>query len=290
MSTTWAIIGATGRLGRALRARLGDCRVHGLARHEPQPGHGFDRFLVADRRDPAALDSMLDGAQVIVDLCAFDGADVAPLVSAMAACTAPPRLLILASSLAERPVSRWPLPASEMGDDPPLRDAHGLGKRAARTAFADLLATPTLTLLLPQLLCTDDPNARERVYVEQALRSGHALLPGNGRQRPAVAPVAGVAQTIVALSSHRWTDSEVVQVAPPRGPTVIALVEALLSGAGLAPRWQLHEEQGWRGPHSDADEVVHSGRLQQLAPDLSWPDPLVEMGRLGAFLRTNPRP
>ncbi len=259
-----------------------------MARRRPVNAGDFHAFIAADRRDPRALSALLEGVDVVVDLCAFDAADVAPLISALAVCERSPRLLIFASSLAERPLSRWAWPESQRFDDPPLDDRYGLGKRAARVALERGLALPILTLWLPQLLCADDAQARERVYLQEALRSGQALLSGDGHQRPALAPVAGVAAAIEQLASKEWTGAEIVQLAPPSGPTVSALASAMLTGAGLPPRWQAHPDPSWRGPHSGADEVVHSGRFQSLVPQFNWPDALVEMARLGTFLSARP--
>ncbi len=280
----WAIIGATGRLGRSLCRALGHERVRGMARQAPAESQSFERFVAADRRDPGALSDLMQGADLIVDLCAQDASDAAPLIEAMLGCQSPPRRLIFASSLAERAVTRWVEPEADMGADPPLEDEYGLGKRAARLAYQSQLSVPVLTLLLPQLLSEDDPDARERRYLDDARSLGMALLPGTGRQHPALATTAGVADAIVALAAHPGAADEVLHLVPPTGPDVITLVEALLTGAGLPTAWQRHDDSTWRGPHSGADERVNDGRFRELLPGFEWPDPRAAMAALGAFL------
>lgn len=284
MPHPWAIIGATGRLGRALSACPGTGAVVGLARNQPATAANWASFIRADRSDHDALCAVLEGAAVVVDLCAFDSADADGLIAAWQAVERPPRLLVFASSLAERPLARWSHPESELAADQPPEDSYGLGKRAARLRFEQGLPAPVLSLLLPSLICPDDSAAAERRYLDDARRLGHALVPGSGDQRPAVATVAGVAELLVTLAGQELTDHIALQVAPGAGPTVAELVEALLGGAGLPPKWQGHPDPGWRGPHSGADEVVDASALQRRLPAFAWPDPLVATARLGAHL------
>ena len=258
------VIGATGRIGRALQRQVGAPALRGLARHAPPDSDAWADFVVADRRDQPALVRLLDGADAVIDLCAFEAADSAALAGAWAACARRPRLVILASSLAERDRARWATPIDPqigLADAPDPADAYGLGKYAARTsaeAGLSALGASVITLLLPQILAIDDIDARERRYLDDARLLGHAQLPGNGGQRPCIITAEDAAMVMVALAAAdavtpTGTQIERFQVAPPVQPRLDELAVALLAGAGMPPRWRPHPDAGWRGPHSGAD-------------------------------------
>ncbi len=295
------VIGATGRIGRALQRRVGCAALRGLARHAPVDSATWADFVQADRRDHAALLRLLDGADVIIDLCAFEAPDSDALVRAWAACARRPRLLILASSLAERSPARWATPIDPqigLAHEPPPSDAYGLGKRAARTSAEtglSALGAHVITLLLPQVLATDDRDARERRYLDDAQRLGHAQLAGDGQQRPCVITADDAATVMVALAGDAATATSVAapierfQVAPPVQPRLDTLVAALLTGAGLPTQRRPHPDADWRGPHSGADELVDGTRLRQrLAASMQvapqWSDLLRAHGELGRRL------
>jgi len=292
---TFAVIGATGRVGRALQRAVGVGRLAGMARRAPADAPDWQHFGVADRRDVTSLRAVLDGADVAVDLCAFTLGDMSPLLEAWAACARPPRLLLLASSLAERAPERWSTaisPENGLRSEVAPADPYGAGKRSARLAAEATipgLGGHVITLLLPQLLAIDDPAARERTYLRAARDLGAAQLPGDGQQRPCVVASDDVAHLLVALASAgvaclqaAGVRTTVLQVAPRRQPSVATLVSALLAGAGLPGAMAPHPEPSWRGPHSGADEVVDASRLRQWLPGLAWIDLEMAYRDLGA--------
>ncbi len=285
MTTRWAIIGATGRLGRALCEQLSGQTIAGLARHEPPSPLSFERFITDDCQEPTALSEVLRDAEIVFHLCAFGREDALALAAAIAVQPRAPRLVVLASSLAERPPERWQTPEDEIGQDAALEDGYGLGKQAARLTLESEVDAPVLSLLLPQLVCDDDLEAREIDYLRDAQDLGFARVAGDGSQRPALTTTAAVAASIVALCALPAPPAGPLHVAPRRGPTVAQLVESLLGGADLPRRWKPHPDPAWRGPHSGANEEVNTGRLHSLLPHWRWPDPLPTCASLGALLR-----
>jgi hypothetical protein len=268
-----AILGITGRLGRALQ-RTGRGRT--LV--------GMARSLGSDRRDRSALVTTLRNAVAVVDLCAF-AADDARLLCEVARNIGLQEVpLVFASSLAERPVAAWTQP--ESADDPPPADAYGQGKRAARLVFEQQWPGPVRTLLLPQLVAPDDREAREKRYLEQALQEARVFVPGSGDQRPALAEVDTVAEIVWRLLDLPALPTGHLQVAHPHPQPLRVLVQALLDGAGLAAPIVAHPDPAWRGPHSGGDEPVQTDKLANLLPGLTWRDLTAAYQGLGRVLAT----
>jgi len=267
-----AVLGVTGRLGRAVVRALGPERVLGLSR---SAGLGeLARHVRADRRDPSALAAVVDGADAVIDLCGFDSADGVAL--GRVARHVP---VVFVSALAERHYPVW-------GDESALSatplDPYGQGKREALAALQDAGCRVT-SLRLPQLIALDDARPRELSYLTDCDRLGYAQIPGSGRQLPALAGVDEVAKIICQLLSlPSWPEG--LQVAHPRPVALEPLVQALLRGAGRPTVVQPHPDRNWRGPHSTGDERVDTGRLRALLPDLEWPDLLDSYVRLGQVL------
>ncbi|MCO4760118.1 MAG: NAD(P)-dependent oxidoreductase [Myxococcales bacterium] len=278
MSQAIAVIGATGRVGRALQRRFGTARLRGLARTAPIDHDQWDSFIAADRSNVPALTALLDGCAVVIDLCAFDASDSAVLANGWAACKRPPHRLILASSLAERAVSCWHLPIDRdhgLKAEPGPTDAYGMGKRAARLrAEAEIsdFGGQVISLLLPQLVAPDDPHARELTYLKDAQSRGLVRLPGSGQQQVCVVSTDDVATIIASLAGDVDLPHPISQwqVAPSQPSTVIELVEALLAGANLSAKLAPMSDLAWRGPHSAGAEVVDGARLRALLPTLTW--------------------
>ena len=263
-----ALLGATGRLGRALQRALGPCV--GLSRGG-LPADSLLRHVIGAASEPAALAAALQGAHAVVHLCAFDAAAAHAAVAAARALGLADVPLIFASALAERHRAAWLEPEdADIPADP--ADAYGCGKHAARVAFERGWPGPVLSLRLPQLCAWDDPLCRERTYVDAAQGSGVAWLPGSGEQRPAVVPTTAVAALVAAWLSAGPSTSARLAVAHPAPQPLRLLVEALLEGAGLAPRTAPHPDRGWRGPHSASDERVASGAALAWLPASHWPD------------------
>ncbi len=269
---TVALVGGTGRLGRALRRALSAAGIpsRALARSPtPEP-----EVRAGDRHDPTTLRTFLDGADLAVDLCAFDAADAEALLAAWRACERPPNRLLFVSALAERPAERWrdALPTdadaleAALSAAPPT-DAYGRGKRTARQAFRDALGDRCRTALLPQLFAPDDLDARELRYLRDARDTGSVQLPGTGEQVPCVLHVDLAAQALCAYL-QRPDAPPVLQIAPPPGPTVITLVRALLAGAGVTAT--LAPNRSERGPHSAGSERVDAAGARSLLAALPW--------------------
>ena len=276
-----AVLGATGRLGRAVVAGLGKERVRGLARHAPVDAQDWEGFVVSDRTDATGLHRALAGAAAVVDLCAFDDRDADALCTAARKVGLADVPLVWASSLAERSPASWA--DLEASDAVGVSDSYGTGKLAARKAFVADWPGPTCGLLLPQLVALDDANARELAYLHDARALGFARLPGTGAQRPALAPLAAVAAAIVRLVSLLPLPPSLALSHPQPQPLTL-LVSALLAGARLPTRTAPHPDPHWRGPHSAGDETVDLRHQQALLPDLAWPDLLVSYRELGRRL------
>lgn len=222
-----AVLGATGRLGRAIGRRASQSPDHaasirGLARHAPTESAPWARFIAADRHDADAVRRLIDGADVIIDLCAFDAGDADALLEAWRLCIQPPRGLVFASSLAARPRDRWGSPVSNGpgGSSPQAPsggaldpvdgvdlDSYGAGKRAARLRYEralSVLGVNVTTLLLPQVLALDDLSPRELRYLTDAQAHGVAFVPGSGAQRPCVVRAMDAAESawLCALRSR----------------------------------------------------------------------------------------
>lgn len=264
------VLGASGRLGRAVVPALGGARVLGVGRR------GADTWVRAwyfvDRRDRAGLAAVLDQADAVVDLCGF-GADDAQVLLDLCARPIP---LVFASSVAERDPHWWSRPERELGPEP--ADGYGLGKRHASALLLERWPGPLLIALLPQLLALDDRAERALEYVRQAEATGAVRLPGSGEQRPAVLEVASVA-TVFALWLAQAEGRARVQFGHPQPVALRELVGALLAGANVQAELR-HGAQ--RGPHSAGEESVDTAALAAQIPTFA-PRPLVdafaELGR-----------
>lgn len=258
-----AVLGASGRLGRAVVPALGGARVLGVGRR------GADTWVRAwyfvDRRDRMGLKPVLDQADAIVDLCGFGRDDAQVLLDL----SDRPIPLVFASSVAERAPALWSRPESDLGLEPD--DGYGQGKRHASDLLLSNWPGPLLVALLPQLLSLDDRSERALDYVRQAAATGAVRMPGTGDQRPAVLEVASVA-TVFALWLALPTGRARVQFGHPQPAPLRALVAALLDGADVSGELR-HGAQ--RGPHSAGDELLHTATLAQLVPAFT-PRPLTE--------------
>ena len=267
-----AVLGASGRLGRAVVQALGPHRVVGFGHSTPHPQ--VARWLAGDRRDAVALQQALAGVVGIVDLCGFEGADGQALVTAAMAVGGDQLPLIVASSLAERTPELWARPETELGPLP--RDAYGAGKRALSDHCLAHWRGPCLIALLPQLLIADDPEERALAYLATGQRTSVAVA-GSGQQRPATVAACDVAH-LFARWLERPQPSGRVQISHPQPLPLTDLVAALLIGAGQ----NLPIQPGaTRGPHSGGDETLDLGQQARLWPDYPWLPLTEEFASLG---------
>ncbi|MSP91626.1 MAG: hypothetical protein EXR79_07460 [Myxococcales bacterium] len=275
------LLGATGRLGRALQRTTTQACV-GLSRRVPLAA-GLHRHVRGDCCDPVALAAALHGAGAVVHLCAFDAAAAESANAAAHALGLAGVPLVFASALAERGQAAWQEPEdADLAADP--GDAYGCGKHAARVAFERGWPGPVLSVRLPQLAAWDDPTCRESTYIDSVRATGTAWLPGSGEQRPAVVPTDTAAALMLAWLAAHPQESARVAAAHPAPRPLRVLVEALLVGAGLPPHTAPHPDCQWRGPHSSSDEAVASGAALRWLPAPQWPDLVVWHRGLGERL------
>lgn len=266
------VLGVTGRLGPAVaRALVPAWTVRGLSRRSPTDAEALPdgvTVALADRRDVAALASLINGARAVIDLLAFNAADALALLEALARCASPPAHLVMASSTAEHGA-----------------DQDGAGKREARAAYTARYGGTFHALVLPRLVAGVDPSMREGAYLIAARATGRALVRGDGRARQVIAPVSGVAAVVRALvDDPGCLPPGPIAVGPPQAVTVRDAVRALLDGAGISAPIARHPDPSWRGPHGDGDEALDTTPLQRALPSLLWPDPLAVHRQLGAWL------
>lgn len=251
--TTITVLGATGRLGRVVvaRARADGAAVRGLARRAPSPPWPTGAFVAADCRDVDALVEVLDGADVALHLCAFEAADADALLAAWARAPSPPRRLVLASSMAERPLAAW---ASEPADfaaldaEPAPEDAYGAGKRVVRQRLLAGLRHADVAisvLLLPQVWDAARIAVGERV--------GQIAEP---EARPCVVSPETAAAALWGLARAEPALPGPWQLAPAQRPT----------------RAEWLARTGGVDVFSRGDEPVAGARLRAALPALPWPE------------------
>lgn len=289
MNRVVTVLGVTGRLGPAVARAFEGCEVRGLSRREPRAGESLGahvRFVLGDRRNVAVLASMLEGADVVIDLLTFAIEDADTLLDALARTHRPPRHLLVTSSIAELG-PRYMNEPEGSGFAP--EDEHGQGLLAARRRYESAFKGAVHTLILPRLIATVDASYRERPYLDTARSTGRALVAGSGGQPQTIAPVEGVAEVIVRLvESPNALPTGPLHVGPPAPVTVLAAVQALLEGAHVDAPPGRHPDPEWRGPYGSGAEVLDTSRLQRLFPTLAWPDVLDAHRRHGAWLASQP--
>lgn len=250
-----AVLGATGRIGRPLvaGAAAAGVQVYGLARRTPASVEGFARWVEGERRDPAAVARAIDGADAVIDLCAFDTADADALVAAWEQLATPPRRWVFASSMAERPIARWaqhPADFRALDAEPAPADGYGAGKRRVRQRVAAALVprgVAVVALLLPQVW---DAAAL------QGRRQGAGGSAASAQGRPCVVVVETVVAALLALASDRADVAGPWQLAPAMRPERAALLAAT----------------GGVDVFSSGDEPVDGAPLRAAFPALPWPD------------------
>lgn len=191
MSGRVALTGATGFLGRRLAPALAAAgfAVRALARRPPLSDDAGPEWVKGDLADPAALNALLDGADVVVHAAGLIKARSAAEFAAVnvdgarrIAALASPRPFILVSSLAAREPSLSDYAASKAAGEAAVRAAH-----------------PSAVIVRPPALY--GPGDRETLGLFRAARSAPVMiLPGPADARLALAEVDDVAAVIVALA------------------------------------------------------------------------------------------
>lgn len=253
-----AVLGATGRIGAPLvaGAAAAGVQVFGLSRRPPAAVEAFARWVEGDRRDPAAVARAIDGADAVIDLCAFDAADADALVAAWEQLATPPRRWVFASSMAERPIARWaqhPADFAALDAEPAPAEDYGAGKRRVRQRVAAALGpggVAVVALLLPQVWDAAALSGR---------RQGLGGSAASAQGRPCVVLVETVVAALSALAIAGPELAGPWQLAPAMRPERAALLAAT----------------GGIDAFSAGDEPVDGAPLRAAVPQLPWPD-LVE--------------
>lgn len=278
-----ALLGATGRLGTALRRQWGPSRLLGLARHPPEDVELWAGFVAADRLNIKAVAELLAGADAVVDLCGFDGVDAEALIQAARLSGRTGLRLLAASSVAERPISHWNQP--ETAASPLPDDAYGLHKRQYSSILLQNWPGQTLAALLPNLVQTEPLDPRLREWWRQAAQSGIAQIPGSGQQIPALLP-ARVAADLLALLVDRPDVTGRIALACPQAPPVVELARAFFGAMTPAPALQPGAPAGL---FSGGAEVLALDAMLAALPEYPWPDLPALFAALGERLATSPR-
>ncbi len=267
-----ALLGATGRLGRAVVRQRSAHAIVGLAR-----SGGCE--IAGDRNRPELLRQLLHDKDTVIDLCAFVPQDAQLLCDAAKGLNLQDIPLVFASSIAARWVQDWPTPIA--ADEALPHDAYGRDKALTAQVFARHWPGPVCTLLLPQIVALDDASARELAYLRDAKQYGYARISGDGAQKVALVDADTAAQIIWQALQLRLNAT--LQLAIAHELPLHALVLALLEGAGLPAKWRALGNA--RGPHSQRDEIVDLSQFHEHFPQQKWPDLLDLHRQLGARLQ-----
>lgn len=264
-SPRWLVLGATGRLGRAI-GRLGVAgRWMGVARRPPHHAMPWQDFAAAARQELGQWQHGLEQADAILDLCAFDAADAAMLVEAAAKVGRYPRLVV-ASSIADRPVAMWSRADDAATPWPEPSDTYGFGKRAMAEYLRTHWRGPLVIARLPMLLAADAADDRAATWLHAMVAQGHVDVGGDGQHRPAWLDTDTAAALLGRLAEQAHVDGTVTlgHPAPARARDLAAALGPAL-GVPLAVR------TGQRGGIlGGGDEPLEVGKMLQLWPALQW--------------------
>ncbi len=246
------VAGGSGLIGgpatRALLARGHDVSV--LARGT-RPVPAGATAVVADRRDPAALAAALAGRRfdAVLDLLAYDGADVAGLFAAPGLEVS--RYLFVSSgqvylvAAERRPPFREPdaalpaMPEPAPGTSDHANWVYGMGKRDAEGAARELegrRGVRAIALRLPVVQGAGDPSRRLWAYLQRLLDGGPLLLPEGGEHPVRFVWAEDVARAVVALVEGADAPAPAYHRAPPDEPRLVELVRAAAAELGVAAR------------------------------------------------------
>lgn len=236
------VLGGAGFLGRPIVARLvarGDqvTVFHRGTRPTPFAGQPVEEVRGDRRRDLGLVARDFDA---IVDLAAFDAADVAGIVDLFRDRVG--HYLAISSgavfSIVEgtsppggaRP-SDYDRPLVERASVSPGQWAYAAGKRAVEDRLLAEPTFPATRLRLPAVFGAGDPAQRIERYVHRLLDGGPILLPVEGRRtRPAA--LEEVAATTLALLGDRRAFGRAIHQAPDECVSVPAFVEVIATELG----------------------------------------------------------
>jgi nucleoside-diphosphate-sugar epimerase len=243
------VAGGSGLLGapatRALVARGHDVSV--LTRGS-RPAPAGAATLAADRRDARALAAALAGRRfdVVLDLLAYDGADVARLFAAPGFEVG--HYLFVSSGQVylvgaeRRPPFREPDAALPLSPEPEAgtRDhanwGYGVGKRSAELAARELQGrrgTRATALRLPVVHGAGDPSRRLWAYLQRLRDGGPLLLPEGGDHPVRFVWAEDVARAVVALAEGANAPAAAYNLAQPDEPRLRDFVAAAAALLGV---------------------------------------------------------
>lgn len=248
------VVGGSGLMGapavRALLARGHDVSVLTRGTRPTPPG---TTTLVADRGDPAALAAALAGRRfdVVLDLLAYDGADVARLFAAPGFAVG--HYLFVSTGQVylvgaeRRPPFREPdaslpaMPEPVAGTRDHANWVYGIGKRAAEAAARELQArrgTHATALRLPVVHGAGDPSRRLWAYLQRLRDGGPLLLPEGGEHpvRFVWAEDLGRAVVMLAEGGRANAPASAYNLAQPDEPRLRDFVTAAARLLGVTPQ------------------------------------------------------
>ncbi|SDB87645.1 Nucleoside-diphosphate-sugar epimerase [Sanguibacter gelidistatuariae] len=247
------VLGGTGAIGGATSARLADAGwTVDVTGRDPasMPAElvaAGVRFHQIERSDVRAINALVgDGAELLVDLLAYRGADVRALLPAMASATS--TVLISSRAVYLDPAGRhingdtpprFPVPIGEgtptlppAGDDvdPFSREGYAPSKVAAENAALDS-GLPVTVVRPSKVHGRWARNPRTRTLVEMMLRGDKRIeLAGRGTSidhLTAATNTAALIETVAALPGRRILNS-----ADPGAPSAEQIVRAIATRLG----------------------------------------------------------
>jgi len=247
--------------------------------------------LLADRldADAAGLTRALTGRpfDLTVDLLAYTAADVARVLDVPG--FVPGRYVMISTgqvylvAAERRPPFREVDAALPAMPEPVAgtRDhgnwEYGVGKRGAEVEVMRRRAAglDTLLLRLPVVQGAQDRSRRLWAYLERLRDGGPLLLPGGGVDPVRYVWAEDVARFVAGLAAGMVTPSPAYNLAMPEETTLAALVAALASELGVAPRVVAVDETAAIAAGVDPWFSPFSG------PWCSRPDPALAAAELG---------
>jgi nucleoside-diphosphate-sugar epimerase len=247
------ILGGTGLMGGpSARAFLDRGHEVVLVTRGSRPAAAGAQARFADRADAASLAAALSGERfdVVVDLLAYDAADVARLFGVpdlrfgryLVASTG--QVYLVASErtppFREEDASRPAMREPAAGTRDHGQWTYGVGKRAVEAearARGAAHGVPVTALRLPVVQGAGDPSRRLWAYLQRLLDGGPLLLPEGGEHPVRFVWAGDAARAFVTFAEAPPAPEPAYNVAQPDEPTLREFVTAAASAAGVTPRF-----------------------------------------------------
>ncbi len=226
-------------------------RVAALSRGRRPVPEGVES-LIADRRDPASLAAVLEGARFdfTVDFTAYDAPDIERLLLVPYASLG--RYVMISTGQVYLVTEAAPPPFREAASECPVipeppADSpehaewrYGVGKRRAEGVVRVLRASHGVRatiLRLPIVQGEGDGTLRLWAYLERLLDRGPLVLPDGGANAVRHLYAGDVTRAIVALFEGPPPRERVYNLSQPETVTLRELLERVAAAAGLTPRF-----------------------------------------------------